>query len=349
MRRGHEQETDSRTWFQACGRHAQRDTAHQRVQTRSARRSSVLSVTDIRTRGTQGHLLFSLRCRSTAWSKWRAKITPHACSWPAGCSTTLIGMRGWFRTRPRSSGKRSWAPFNSAKCQGTVAFSGRPTEEAPRRTRFAYAYETLRGAACNARNHRLEVSFDPNSLVTNVRASVQVQRPAADFRALADPRCWENRAKLFFKESRHCGLVSGDFETRANESPLVPRTYEGPLLEHVTLGFSPGFPLDAVNVLSLDCDPNGTSPTFTVSLHACLESLLGLSFGRGGLDVDGGTFLAEAVTGDPGWTSVSGTKAARFTERDLLGVPIGLTVNYFAPFCLAALMSVLVFEGACFV
>lgn len=243
-------------------------------------------------------------------------------------------------------------PLIPKELLGSISFDSTPKVRGLLETRFAYAYNALRGSACNGRKYRLDVSFDPYSLVTNVIASVEVNRPASDFQKIADPRCWEDQAPLFFKESKLCDLADGDFGTRPNPgqlpAPPPPKyPYGERLLEHVTLGFAPGFPLDAINVLKVDCDSTAACPTFNVSLHACLETLLGPSFARGGLDVDGGTFLAEADPTDPNWTRVSGTKRARFTEREVLGSPIGRLVNLFAPFCLAALMSMLVFEGAC--
>lgn len=183
------------------------------------------------------------------------------------------------------------------------------------------------------------------TLVTNVEASVEVKRPAAQFRPIADPRGWEVNAPLFFKESKICHLLDGDFSSVPLQFPLGDRHYVGLLLEHVSLGFSPGSPIDAVNVLAVYCDPTAPSPTFGVSLQASLETLLGISFERGGLDVDSGKFLTTDVGG--GFARVSGTKVARFAEREVFGFPFGRELNYFAPLCLAALMTTLVFEGAC--
>jgi hypothetical protein len=212
-------------------------------------------------------------------------------------------------------------------------------------TRFTHAYATFHDQDVSRRNHKLNVWLDLSSLVTHVEASVEVNRPAKDFEKLADPREWETRASLFFKVSKLCDLVDGRFETRPDQK--VNKPYQQLLLEHVSFGLSSGFPLDSINVLHVNCNPTSKSPTFNVLLHTCLETRFGLSFALGGLDVDGGEFrVTETADGDGVWTELFGSKQARFTEREVLGVPAGLELNYFAPFWLAAFMTLLVFEGA---
>ena len=146
------------------------------------------------------------------------------------------------------------------------------------------------------------------------------------------------------KNPRVCDPVSGDFQTRPNPPVIGNADYDGLLLEQVSLGVAPEFPIDSINVLNVSCGSQKATPKFDVSLHACLEMQLWLSWSRGGLDVDSGIFETTVVAGK---TLLRGTKVARFTEREVLGQPIGRLVNYFAPFCLAALMSTLIFGGAC--
>jgi hypothetical protein len=249
---------------------------------------------------------------------------------------------------------------------GSVSFTARPAPDhrdiVPRhhhpkiesekipQTRFAYACQKLLGSTpkCAPTDHWLGVWFDPRTLVTDIEASVVVQRGPHAYRQHADPRGWERNAALFFKKSERCDAVAGDFQTRPNPPVIGDEDYGGFLLEHVSLGVAPGFPIDSINVLNVSCGSQKATPKFDVSLHACLEMQLWLSWSRGGLDVDSGVFATTDVAGITDSTLLRGTKMARFTEREVLGQPIGRLVNYFAPFCLAALMSTLIFGGACY-
>jgi hypothetical protein len=230
--------------------------------------------------------------------------------------------------------------------RGSISFSPPPGDLSTQDTRLAYACNTLLGnAACKPSNHQLGAWLDLGTLVTSIKASVDVNRPPGAFHQHADPRGWQTDVPLFFKTSEMCDLVNGDFETRANPSRFGDTNYHGLLLEHVSVGFAPGLPIDCINVLDVDCKSHNPDPRFRVSLHACLETMLTPSWSRGGLDVDSGEFSATPVNG--GTTRLVGTKVARFGERELLGQPIGRQLNYFAPFCLAGLMSILIFGGAC--
>jgi hypothetical protein len=105
--------------------------------------------------------------------------------------------------------------------------------------------------------------------------------------------------------------------------------------------------MDALNVLKVNCASIDPVPHFDVSLYACLETTLGISWARGGLDVDRGRFRADPANVGTS-TQLLGTKVARFTDRNVLGLRVGRSVNLFAPFCLGALMSFLIFGGACY-
>lgn len=231
---------------------------------------------------------------------------------------------------------------------GSIAFAKLPEFENGNipQTRIAFALDTLLDSApCAPSDHLLGVWFDPDTLVTAVDASVTVARPPNKFREHADPRGWERTAGLFFKTSQLCDPVAGDFQTRPNPPVIGDQDYAGLLLEHVSFGFVVGLPIDTLNVLNVDCNSQKYTPGFDVSLRACLETQFWFSWSRGGLDVDNGMLSTADVTGK---TRLRGTKMARFTERRLLGFPVGRLLNYFAPFSLAALMSVLVFGGACY-
>jgi hypothetical protein len=228
----------------------------------------------------------------------------------------------------------------------SISFGQIPKDGHLCETRMSLACAALLSATnCTRHDYRIRASCDPYSLVTSVEASVQVQRPAVDFQQLSDPRVWAERAPLFFKESKLCQLVECDFVTVTAPFPPGSKAYRHPLLEHVTLGFSPLFPIEGQNVLAVTCDPLKQDPEFNVSLYASLETLMGMSYARGGLDVDGGRFLASRI--EPDLTKLSGTKLARFSERELFGYPVGRWANLFAPFMLAPFMATMVFEGAC--
>jgi len=227
---------------------------------------------------------------------------------------------------------------------GSIVFASAP-ELLPQPTRVAFACERLlRSAVCRPTNHQILVAFDLDTLVTSVIATVDVPRPASDFSPLADPRGWETKAPLFFKHSQRCTLHEGDFATEPNSGPVGGHNYTGLLLEHVSIGLTPEFPIEAINVLTVNCGARDPSPSFSVTLEACLETRFGLSWSRAGLDVDRGRFV---VNQSNGLAHLEGTKVARFTERAMLGFPIGRLMNLTAPFCLAALMSTLIFAGAC--
>jgi hypothetical protein len=241
-------------------------------------------------------------------------------------------------------GSERLASFQFAEKPSSVSFLGPPASQ---ETRFGHACDVLFSQArCEPKNHRLLVSLDPQTLVTRVVAEVDVHpsRPPNRFKKHSDPRGWETHASLFFKTSRLCTLENADFTMHPNPSTIGDKDYDGLLLELVSLGFAPGFPLDSLNVLNVACRSQLNTPSFAVSLFACLELLLGMSWSRGGLDVDSGEFSADATDRA---THLRGTKVARFAERELLGIPLGRQLNYFAPFSLAALMSILIFGGAC--
>jgi hypothetical protein len=237
--------------------------------------------------------------------------------------------------------------FDFGNLPRSVSFSG-ASELRP--SRFGLACDRLfEHLDCTPTNHRLLASLDPQSLVTRIVAEVDVDsrsRPPSAYRRHSDPRGWETHASLFFKTSRICRLEDGDFATIPNPPDIGKEDYDGLLLEHVSFGFAPGFPMEGLNVLTVGCrSQDRCRPNFHVSLYASLEMLLGLSFSRGGLDVDSGEFIAEAGANG---THLRGTKVARFSERQVLGFPVGRKLNLFAPLCLAVLMSVLIFAGACY-
>ncbi len=236
------------------------------------------------------------------------------------------------------------ARFNFGERPGSVSFEA---GYAPAETRFGHACDVLFAeAACQPKHHQLVASLDPQTLVTSVVTDVDVNptRPPHRFKKHSDPRGWETHASMFFKTSRLCALKSGDFEVHPKPSKIGDKDYDDLLLELVSLGFAPGFSLDSLNVLNVTCRSQRPAPNFAVSLFACLELLLGMSWSRGGLDVDRGEFSADESDRA---THLHGTKVARFAERHILGLPVGRQLNYFAPFCMAALMSVLIFGGAC--
>lgn len=244
----------------------------------------------------------------------------------------------------RLIGGERLAMFSFGDLPGSVSFQ---EGYAPPDTRFGHACDVLFSqASCQPKHHRLVATLDPQTLVTNVVADVDVSpaRPPNRFKKHSDPRGWETHAAMFFKTSRLCALQDGDFAMHPKPSTIGDKDYDDLLLEFVSLGFAPGFPLDSLNVLNVTCRSQRQAPNFKVSLFACLELLLGMSWSRGGLDVDRGEFTAEESDRA---THLRGTKVARFAERHVLGIPLGRQINHFAPFSLAALMSVLVFGGAC--
>ena len=111
---------------------------------------------------------------------------------------------------------------------------------------------TLRGLSCAPNNHLLWVELNPRTLVTSVMTTVEVNRAASYQQARRSARLVRN-APLFFKKSEICHLQDGDFSTVPNPTKTGNANYRELLLEQVSIGFSPGFPIDSVNVLNVDC------------------------------------------------------------------------------------------------
>lgn len=224
--------------------------------------------------------------------------------------------------------------------------------------RFAHVVQALR--VSQDRNYqrfepKLQIKLDPETLVTDIKASIVAHRDASEFIAASDACGWANRLPLFFQSSNLGTFTGGQFDPL--EPPQVPGSapYEDKfLLEHVNISLNPFFPLAAENVLNARHDQREPCPTgdalcgLDVSLNVCLSTRVGVSSVRGGIDVDSGVFTAtplEPVNGTK-LTRLCGTKRARFTKRYLCGWEVGRLMNLIAPVLLGPWLALLVFESA---
>jgi hypothetical protein len=186
--------------------------------------------------------------------------------------------------------------------------------------------------------------YDASSQVTHVRAEVTVQRPPSDFTVIADPQNWQDAAFLFFQCSELVELVGGEYVALPNPPATGSASYHNLLHEIVTVSFNPFCPMIGSNVLVVDYDHGDASHCgMECSLFSCLTTLIGASLEKGGFDVDAGSFHAIAL--DASHTRLISTKQVRFTERELCGLPLGKSLNEFAPLWLAPWIALLTFQA----
>jgi hypothetical protein len=232
-------------------------------------------------------------------------------------------------------------------------------EPAPEQSRFAMAYEILSplSAGCKRENFACQISFDPETLVTQVDAQVDVNRAPLDFTVLADPSAWTEESPLFWQRSDLGDFTGGTF---VSDSPQ-PAPGFGPynnrgLFEAINLSWNPFFPLTGNNVLRATHGQLGhgilplkgqCTASMHVSLDLSLDTTIGFSQARGGLDVDSGAVEIRSLDEPGTQTRLRASKRARFTERVVCGVRLGPWINMFAPFFLGPWIATLVYEGAC--
>lgn len=258
-------------------------------------------------------------------------------------------------THPTRPTQRTRAgAFRSAH---TPAPGVRPTPIAPlpEQGRAARAYEMLAMTGCPRSAFHCSIHLDPSTLVTSITAHVEVDKPASAFNQVADPRGWETQAPLFWTESALGEYAGGAFTSHAGLGPVGSFSYENrELLEAVSLSWNPLFPVQGNNLLRAthynhpELIEDEVACGMNVNLALSLSTTIGASQTHGGLDVDNGSVSAQAIGPDRGRTRLSATKSARFTERELCGVKLGLWLNLFAPFFLGPWIATLVYEGACF-
>ena len=268
------------------------------------------------------------------------------------------GLKEVFSRQPTEAGKSSvrWDGRHArlaADDQGKADTQVLPAGVV--RSRYSMAVDWLThqlGLGCKRRNFAIEVSFDTQTMITSVIASVEVERPADAFSTIADPQNWKRYVPLFFSESDLGTFVGGTFVPGG--VVIAPNgTYAGEKLkEQVNLSLNPMFPMAGSNILVASHSRSsartiGTSACgMRVSLYFSEATTIGASYEKGGIDVDDGGL--DAVILNDGWTRLISTKHARFTERVLCGIPLGRWLNWYAPFSLGPWMALLVYEGACF-
>jgi hypothetical protein len=249
------------------------------------------------------------------------------------------------------------APPAAPRGGGPRAAGDRPLaiESLPSPGRFGLAYERLTSTGCVRDQFHCSIHLDPETLVTSITAHVDVNKPASSFNQLADPRGWESQAPLFWQESDLGTYASGAFSPNTGLGPVGSFSYaDRELLEAVDLSWNPLFPMQGNNLLRAthynhpELIEDHVACGMHVNLSLSLSTTIGGSQTLGGLDVDNGRVTAQAIGAGCSRTRLTASKSARFTERELCGVKLGLWLNSFAPFFLGPWIATLVFEGACF-
>jgi hypothetical protein len=221
--------------------------------------------------------------------------------------------------------------------------------------RAARAYELLAVTGCTRSAFHCSIHLDPHTLVTSITAHVDVDKPASSFNQLADPRGWESQAPLFWTESDLGVYAGGTFSPNPGLGPPGSFNYDDrELFEAVNLSWNPLFPMQGNNLLRAthynhpELIENEVACGMNVNLALSLSTTIGASRSQGGLDVDNGSVTAQAIGPNCSQTRLTASKSARFTEREMCGVKLGLWLNLFAPFFLGPWIATLVYEGACF-
>jgi hypothetical protein len=186
--------------------------------------------------------------------------------------------------------------------------------------------------------------YDPVEQITSVRAEVTVKRQPSEYVLIADPQNWQDAAFLFFQCSELVELVGGEYVPLSHPPAPGTASYHQLLHEIVSISFNPFIPMRGSNVLVVDYDHgNADGCGMVCSLFSSLTTVVGASYEKGGLDVDGGTF--QAVRIDAEHTRLISSKQVRFTERELCGLTLGKSLNEFAPFWLVPWIALLTFEA----
>jgi hypothetical protein len=216
-------------------------------------------------------------------------------------------------------------------------------------------------ALYETRKPTLALSFDPSTLVTDIKVSIQVKRDFGEVVKTLDPRTWSHCSD-YFEASYIAEKVDGlaqideDYDAVKSSEPeaAIGSSYDALLFEHFHVPLDFGLPDVSWlrNILKIKFESGPTSATNTYELRRSIASRIYLDQRLGGIDVDRG--YATATPEADGWVYVEGKKQLRFTDRTpgldyleqtWLGFDLGEMMNYFTPYILAASMDDALIEG----
>jgi hypothetical protein len=220
-----------------------------------------------------------------------------------------------------------------------------------RNERFFSAYQISGGLACQTRNFKLRAIYV--DYVSDVTASVEVNRPVTAFATGLDARNWHNTLPDIWAESFEIDPQPPPNRLRPLDRalPVQPRavpspaTYSGSLLfENVVWSFAPLKMATWRNVLDTSRQDASTSSDpsirFGYRLYECLENEFYGVRRAGGIDVDHGHGLCRVADAGAPWSLLEARKVVRFTQPTLL-------INDLTFVFLKIWFTSLILNGAC--
>jgi hypothetical protein len=220
--------------------------------------------------------------------------------------------------------------------------------DAARAERYFQAYLLAGGGGCGVRNFKLTTAYQQH--VSDVTASIEVNRPVDDFADGLDPRNWTVTLPNIWDDSYEIRPWPPQPDRRlappqaTSKSPLP--LVDVPLFEKADWSYGFGQPFAYWRtILRVQLDRllgagANSFIRFDYSLFECLENeFFGLRR-PGGIDVDHGHGDCQPVAGDPTWSTLEARKVVRFTQPDL-------AINDLAFAFLILWISSVVLIGAC--
>jgi hypothetical protein len=192
-----------------------------------------------------------------------------------------------------------------------------------RAKRYFEAYELAGGSGCHVRNFRLDASYQDH--VSNVTASIEVNRPVSDFVNGLDPRNWHETMPTVWAQSFEFDLASLPLDRKQTPSPTMPPStppFESAFFEKAlwSIDFATlaswRTVLDITLTRALSAVP-APYIRFDYALDECLENEFAGVKNPGGIDVDHGHGSCDGLTTDPTWCKLEAQKVVRFTQPDL--------------------------------
>lgn len=192
------------------------------------------------------------------------------------------------------------------------------------------------------RNFRLSYSY--RHRVTDVTASVEVNRAFTDFKKMLDPQQWEKNVKMTWRRSHFIQAAPTDRSKNGVRVPPKTQTqgfekfFENAVWTTVATPFA-----DYRNLLDVELDLQGSSEIyFKYREIECLETdFVGLGKRLGGIDVDDGHGRCSDL--GQGWCRIEARKRARFSQPEGF---LNVVYNGMASVFLTLLIESLVLVGS---
>jgi hypothetical protein len=258
----------------------------------------------------------------------------------------LVSAHGAFPTL--STLVQQLAPLVKAPAAELLKLPGRILGDAPkaRAERFLKAYELAGGGGCQVRNFQLEAIYEDH--ISNVTASIEVERPVSAFVNGLDPRNWSETMPLVWQQSFEFDMATLVMDRAStppqNTPPTNPPFADIPFFEKAVWSFGLGTLAYWRTVLKISLDRELAVPVpsllFKYSLYECLENEFLGPKNAGGIDVDHGHGSAQALAGDTTWCKLEAQKVVRFTQPYL-------AINDLTFVALIIWFSALILTSAC--